>query len=576
MSAILDAMEPLRARFDTEELGDRFQLTRFEREILLLCASAEVSPEVQALCAEFHRDGVSDFPTFALALACLPEPEWFSITPEGTLRRFLLIELAEGASFCRRRIRLPERILHCLRGFDVDDPALSFIEPMRARRLLPSQDRLAEEVAGVWRGERLLPICLSGPGALDVAAGACGKLGLAPHFAHEAPEGEDLLERWGREAILRSAALLVKAGEGSGRLARRARFPLFLVADEPLRLPGTVSFHTGEPPRHEWVQAWRDALGPEAESLNGKLESLSNQFRLSLDDIRDVAARASRPEDLWSEAKRQARRALEGLAERIESCAGWEDIVLPAAQQSTLRQIEAHVRQRSTVYHEWGFADRSNRGLAVSALFSGPSGTGKTLAAEVLAGSLNLDLYRIDLSQVVSKYIGETEKNLRSIFEAAEGSGAVLLFDEADALFGKRSEVKDSHDRYANIEVAYLLQRMEAYAGLVILTTNLKNTLDPAFLRRIRFVVQFPFPEFDDRRLIWQTVFPDRVPLEGFDADRLAGLSLTGGSIRNVALNAAFLAADESSAVKMAHLERAARSEFAKLERPMSELEGIS
>jgi SpoVK/Ycf46/Vps4 family AAA+-type ATPase len=247
--------------------------------------------------------------------------------------------------------------------------------------------------------------------------------------------------------------------------------------------------------------------------------------------------------------------------------------VLPEAQSSSLQQIASQVQQRAKVYDNWGFAERTSRGLGISALFSGPSGTGKTLAAEVIAGALNLDLYRIDLSQVVSKYIGETEKNLRRIFQAAEGSGAVLLFDEADAIFGKRTEVKDSHDRYANIEVGYLLQRMEAYQGLVILTSNLKNSLDSAFLRRIRFVVQFPFPEIEHRLQIWASIFPSAMPRDDINLEQLAELSLAGGNIRNIAINAAFLAAAEDKAVSMDSLVRAARSEFAKLERPMSELD---
>src|SRR5262249_35465191 len=238
-----------------------------------------------------------------------------------------------------------------------------------------------------------------------------------------------------------------------------------------------------------------------------------------------------------------------------------------------LHRIAAHVRHRAKVYEDWGFAARSSRGPGISALFAGPSGTGKTMAAEVLAGELRLDLYRIDLSSVVSKYIGETEKNLRRIFDAAEEGGAVLLFDEADALFGKRSEVKDSHDRYANIEVGYLLQRMEAYRGLAVLTTNLKNSLDPAFLRRIRFVVQFPFPDALQRAEIWRRVFPPNTPTEGLDINVLARLNVAGGNIRNIALNAAFLAADAGEPVRMAHLLQAAQSEYAKPEKPLTEVE---
>ena len=195
------------------------------------------------------------------------------------------------------------------------------------------------------------------------------------------------------------------------------------------------------------------------------------------------------------------------------------------------------------------------------------------MAAEVLAGELRLDLYRIDLSSVVSKYIGETEKNLRRVFDAAEEGGAILLFDEADALFGKRSEVKDSHDRYANIEVSYLLQRMEAYRGLAILTTNLKNALDPAFLRRLRFIVPFPFPDATQRAEIWRHIFPASTPTQELDLSKLARLNVAGGNIRNVALNAAFLAAGANEPVRMTHLLRAARSEYAKLEKPLTESE---
>jgi SpoVK/Ycf46/Vps4 family AAA+-type ATPase len=213
--------------------------------------------------------------------------------------------------------------------------------------------------------------------------------------------------------------------------------------------------------------------------------------------------------------------------------------------------------------------------LGISALFSGESGTGKTMASEVIANELGLDLYRIDLSQVVNKYIGETEKNLKKIFEAAEGSGAILLFDEADALFGKRSDVKDSHDRYSNIEVSYLLQKMEEYRGLAILTTNMRSALDKAFLRRIRFVVQFPFPDVSMRHEIWQKVFPKQTPLAALDFLKLAALNIAGGNIRNIALNAAFSAAGEQRAVGMADLQQAARNEYLKLEKHMSASESL-
>jgi SpoVK/Ycf46/Vps4 family AAA+-type ATPase len=204
-------------------------------------------------------------------------------------------------------------------------------------------------------------------------------------------------------------------------------------------------------------------------------------------------------------------------------------------------------------------------------LFVGNSGTGKTMAAEVLANDLRLDLYRIDLSQVVNKYIGETEKNLRRIFDAAEAGGAILLFDEADAMFGKRSEVKDSHDRYANIEVSYLLQRMEAYRGLAILTTNMKSALDQAFMRRIRFIVQFPFPDMGQRTEIWRRTFPTHAPTQNLDWGKLGRLNVAGGSIRNIALAAAFFAAEQGGPVTMAHLLRATRGECAKIEKSLTD-----
>jgi SpoVK/Ycf46/Vps4 family AAA+-type ATPase len=276
---------------------------------------------------------------------------------------------------------------------------------------------------------------------------------------------------------------------------------------------------------------------------------------------------------LWDTCRSQARPQLNDLAQHIESSATWNDLVLPERERQILRDIAAHLRQRAKVYESWGFAGKGGRGLGISALFAGASGTGKTMAAEVLAGELRLDLYRIDLSSVVSKYIGETEKNLRRVFDAAEGGGTILLFDEADALFGKRSDVKDSHDRYANMEVSYLLQRMEAYRGLAILTTNLKDALDTAFLRRIRFIVRFPFPDATQRAEIWQRIFPSQTPTQDLDAKKLAKLNVAGGNIRNIALNAAFLAADAGEPVGMKHLLQSAQSEYMKLERPLTDVE---
>jgi SpoVK/Ycf46/Vps4 family AAA+-type ATPase len=338
---------------------------------------------------------------------------------------------------------------------------------------------------------------------------------------------------------------------------------------------------------------WQQQLGSAGAAVNGKLDgkfnrsledkldAIGSQFNFAANAIRSVSAEALQAHSdggdlggaLWDICRAHARPRLNDLAQRIVALAGWDDLVLPDAQKQILRQIAVQVRQRAKVYDAWGFGAAGARGLGIGALFAGPSGTGKTMAGEVLASELNLDLYRIDLSQVVNKYIGETEKNLRRVFDAAEESGAILLFDEADALFGKRSEVKDSHDRYANIEISYLLQRMEAYSGLAILTTNMKSALDTAFLRRLRFVVQFPFPDAAQRAEIWRRIFPEQTPTDNLDFGQLARLQVSGGNIRNMALNAAFLAAEANQPVAMRHLLHAARSEYAKLERPLAEAE---
>jgi SpoVK/Ycf46/Vps4 family AAA+-type ATPase len=357
---------------------------------------------------------------------------------------------------------------------------------------------------------------------------------------------------------------------------------------EPLRLRSRLLARIDVPvlAPAEQHQLWCEALGATAAAaLNGQVDLVSAQFQLSPAAIRsagtEIARRhgaASSPDlgtTLWDACRAQTRPKLDGLARRIQTLAKWDDLVLTAAPHQTLRTIAAHVRQRTRVYEEWGFAARSDRGLGIGALFAGGSGTGKTMAAEVLANELRLDLYRIDLSALVSKYIGETEDNLRQVFDAAEAGGAILLFDEADALFGKRSEVREAHDRYANIEVSYLLQRVEAFRGLVILTTNQPQSLDSAFSRRIRFTVQFPFPDATQRAEIWRRVFPPETPTEALQIEKLARLNLAGGHIRNLALNAAFLAADAHEPVRMKHLLAAAQTEFAKLEKTLSAAETV-
>ena len=394
---------------------------------------------------------------------------------------------------------------------------------------------------------------------------------------------------WQREAVLGNAGLLIETDDAEGNdpavvtVLEELRGALF-VSSRGRRRPlsrATVTLDIAKPTSAEQRALWKTVLGGTGSHLNGSVDRIAAQFNFNTASIRAAGATLLQSENgdrdlnaaLWESCRAQARARLDDLAERIVPAAGWDDLVLPQAQKQVLREIAVHVRQRGKVYESWGFSAQGTRGLGISALFSGPSGTGKTMAGEVLADELKLDLYRIDLSQVVNKYIGETEKNLRRVFDAAEEGGAILLFDEADALFGKRSEVKDSHDRYANIEVSYLLQKMEAFRGLAILTTNMKSALDTAFLRRIRFTVQFPFPDATQREQIWRRVFPAATPTEALDFARLARLQIAGGNIRNVAMNAAFLAAEADQPVRMVHLLQAAKSEYGKLERPLTEAE---
>jgi SpoVK/Ycf46/Vps4 family AAA+-type ATPase len=314
--------------------------------------------------------------------------------------------------------------------------------------------------------------------------------------------------------------------------------------------------------------------------MNGHLDRIVDHFQFDKPGIQisalaareEIAANEGRDADqiLWKVCRRHARRSLEKIAQRLEPRGTWDDLVLPEQQIQTLRQIVVHVRQKATVNEDWGFALKYARGLGLSVLFSGASGTGKTMAAEIMAVELDLDLYRIDLASVISKYIGETEKNLRTVFDAAEESSAILLFDEADALFGKRSEVRDSHDRYANLEVSYLLQRVESYRGIAILTTNMQHALDSAFMRRFRFIVQFPFPDADSRARIWERIFPATAPLDSVKCERLAQLNISGGVIRNIAVHAAFMAAEKQQAIGMRHLFAAAQIEYAKMAKPLT------
>jgi len=528
------------------------------------------------------------------------------LNPAAPLRYWRLIEVSSqgGASLTGSRLRIDERILHYLTGIQyLDERLTGLMQPVPAvADQVPSHRAIAASIAATWtragRPAVLFQLCgADETSKRSIAASGCALAGLslyalaADQIPASAQEVAGLIRTWEREAALTSSALYIdadaidrtdaRAVAQVSRFLEQAHGPVLLGVRERWR-PLQRFLKTLDVPKptvEEQALLWHTLLAEAPGGVNGHAAEMAAQFSLTAPAIHASVAEAmesgQRGEDLaaalWDAGRSQARPRLDDLAQRIDATAQWDDLVLPPKEKALLKTIGTHVKHRAKVYGEWGFGATGRRGLGISALFAGASGTGKTMAAEVLANDLRLDLYRIDLSSVVSKYIGETEKNLRRVFDAAEDGGAILFFDEADALFGKRSEVKDSHDRYANIEINYLLQRMESYRGLAVLATNMRSALDPAFLRRIRFVVNFPFPETAQRAEIWQRVFPKSTPTRGLDPDRLARLSIAGGNIRNIALNAAFLAAEEGTQVSMSHVAHAARDEFAKIEKPLPE-----
>jgi hypothetical protein len=601
-------------------LGRRLGLSSFEVNSLLLCVAMELDTRIPGLCARAQGDTTRAYPTFALALALFDDAAWDGLSPERPLRLWKLIEVHQpGAQpLTASALRADERIVDFVKGLHhLDDRLSPFLAPFDLPASGPlaatSQRAVATAAAEAIRagsgGSRPGLVQLVGTDARClqvVAILAANELGLqlirVPAAGLPTLSGElELLARLcARESLLAPIALFVDVDEhheaepqlsSTQRLLAPGHGVAFLAVREAVPGLGGTIVDVHKPTAAEQRTAWTAALGPKAGDAPSRL---AGQFSLDLATISEIGAQARHvPEFVtdraWRSCLLRTRPRLERLAARVEPTAKWDDLILPADQLDQLKQLSAQVCHRLRVYDDWGFRNKTSRGLGISALFVGESGTGKTFAAEALAGRANekrddpnvvglgLDLYRIDLSAVVSKYIGETEKNLRRLFDAAEEGGAILFFDEADALFGKRSEVKDSHDRYANIEINYLLQRMEAYRGLAILASNMKSALDLAFLRRLRFIVHFPFPGPLERRRIWERSFPEATPLErtdperSVDFDRLAGIDLTGGAIHNAALNAAFLAASDGGVVTMPLVLTAVRGELRKLGRSVGD-----
>jgi hypothetical protein len=590
-------------------LSRRFGLSRFEQEVLLLSVAMELDTRVAAYCAQAQDHPERTYPTFALALTVFDNPAWEVLSPERALRHWRLIEINQpGAQpLTTSALRADERIVNYIKGLNyLDDRLAPLLFPLNAvelpTELPPSQRKAVDAIVRQLKeaGSRMPVIELLGSDEQSkhaIAARAAAELGLqvlrlpAPLMPTQAAELETLARLIEREIALWPFAVYLEAsdydasatGDGGAhsidRLLQRTN-GIFFLDPKGIRYPlqrlgrTTFTIEIARPTPAEQRIAWTEVIGSAAGETPNRL---AGQFDLNLSTIHSIAhtnvngsANNSQALErhLWDACLASTRPRLDALAQRIDPKATWEDIVLPESELSLLRQIAGQVGYRHKVYEEWGFAEKRTRGLSINALFTGESGTGKTMAAEVIANELRLNLYRIDLSAVVSKYIGETEKNLRRLFDAAEDGGAILFFDEADALFGKRSEVKDSHDRYANIEINYLLQRIEAYRGLAILATNMKSSLDQAFMRRIRFIVEFRPHGQAERKAIWGKIFPWQSQTIGLDFEHLASLNLNGGSINNVAINAAFLAARAGTPVTMALVLLAAREEFLKLKRP--------
>ncbi|MER5384418.1 ATP-binding protein [Streptomyces sp. NPDC002688] len=555
-----------------------FGLSAFERSLLLLVAGPElvasVGEELMAACG-------SPRPSFGLALSLLPQAHWSALTPSAPLRRWNLVRLLDPSTPTFSPLTVDERILHHLAGAGYLDPELAAVaRPVPHPPHLPRPlHQAATAVADSWA--RRHAVHLYGPQganlrAVAAAAATQGKrtLLVAPvaDLPSEAGELCRTLRSMEREAVLTDCAWGIDLQQTDPadrdrivRLAEDFCAPVALLSGDQTPMPGHaltgVEVHRLE--LNERRELLRSALC-RVDAPTAEADQAAGVFDLTVDAAEAAARDAASGIPLWHACRERARPPVTGLAQVLRPQAGWDDLVLPASQRAQLRALISSVRHRATVLDDWGFAGRSARDMGRTALFAGPSGTGKTLAAEVLAGDLGLDLVRIDLSQVVSKWVGETEQNLNRVFAAAEDSAAVLLFDEADALFGRRTEVRDSHDRYANLQTGYLLQRLESFRGLAILTTNAASALDPAFTRRLHTVVNFPYPDASTREALWRGAFPVSAPLDGLDPAGLAAEDLAGGGIAAVALSAAYLAAAEQGPVTREHIRTALQWELAK------------
>lgn len=601
-----------------------FGLDHYEKDIILIGLAPELDLKYEKLYSYLQNDVTKKKPTVELALTLLFSTVEEKIrarayfSPDAPLQKNYLIHLLEGEtnanlSLISHFIKVDERIINFLLEFDEPDLKIRdfsyLIKPKRSFNDLILFDDFKNKLMNItnWYQVNKLPAKL-----LFCGSPGCGKKSAAEAVCREARinllvvDSKVLLENKPietsylimREAILQNSALYLQdfdlllegkeiqnSPEFLIQALKNFPKPVFLAGKEFIRFDkclinnGFVPYSFSLPSYSARVQLWESCLKDYKLVEEVDLNALAGKFRFSGGQIRDAARTAcsfageNNPaspqlsmENLYEGCKVQSNQKLSSLALKTSLHYKWKDIILPKDTLNHLKEIYGFLKYKGKVHSDWGFDKKLSLGKGLNILFSGPSGTGKTMAAEILANEVKLDLYKIDLSSLISKYIGETEKNLKKIFDEAETSNSILFFDEADALFGKRSEVKDSHDRYANIETAYLLQKMEEHEGIVILASNFRNNIDEAFLRRMHFVMEFPLPDSETREKIWRNVFPKETPIDSdIDFSFLSKFKITGGNIKNITLNAAFLAASDSSNIKMDHIIRAIKREFQKM-----------
>lgn len=617
-----------------EMVRERFRLSPFEVECMLVCLAPELEARYQKIFGYLNDDVTQKYPSIDLLLRLLSTPEESArcralLTPASPLLRGGLLVWADeqsGGSPLSRCLKVDPAVVQFLfqdykldaelesvwleRDYPAEAEALWSANTDTARSLQPHITRYLEQET--MRRDRLVisVIGRSGAGRRHSVESACWQAGLgvialdcARLIKH--PRAEQMITRAFRDSLLHASPLVLgnfeavvqnveRGPEFRTALERQVEergWILFVLREEPEAGAAWFSRHrhvavnipelTNEARKNLWAALLPESAPLTTPEIDEIAEALATKFRLSPGQIAIAFRRSSHllagkeadaavwRAQLHSEAGQISAPRLGMLAKKVKPIYHWPQLVLPPKKKELVRDVVRHVQQRRRVMEEWDFNSLMSRGKGLTVLFSGPPGTGKTMAAEVIANALQMDLYRIDLAGVVSKYIGETEKNLSRIFREAEYSDAILFFDEADALFGKRSEVKDAHDRYANIEINYLLQQIESFEGVVVLATNMRQHLDEAFLRRMQVVVEFPMPAFEDRVRIWQQCFPDKAPVQSdVDFNFLAKqFELAGGHITNIALWAALLASEESAPIGMRHCVRATRRELEKIGR---------